>query len=166
MEVASNSWSIPWGPSPSSFPFFPLQLAQLLLNFQAAMVFLISENSHKSLSENFLSSTLFWKTPQTIATYIFWPCCACRNPKDWTRDPCSEAWSLNQWTIRELPVIFISHNLTRLCFFMAGPQIVAHMCRTLWILNRTLIRDFPGSPVIRTPCFHCQGWGFNPWSGN
>ena len=25
-------------------------------------------------------------------------------------------------------------------------------------------RDFPGSPVVRTPCFHCRGeHGFDPW---
>ena len=27
-------------------------------------------------------------------------------------------------------------------------------------------RDFPGSPVVRTPSFHCWGPGFNLWSGN
>ena len=26
-------------------------------------------------------------------------------------------------------------------------------------------RDFPGSPVVRTPCFHCREWEFNPWPG-
>ena len=26
--------------------------------------------------------------------------------------------------------------------------------------------EFPGDPVFRTPCFHCQGPGFNPWLGN
>ena len=25
---------------------------------------------------------------------------------------------------------------------------------------------FPGGPVVRTSCIHCQGPGFNPWSGN
>ena len=95
MEVASNSWSIPSGPSPSSFPFFPLQLAQLLLNFQAAVVFmltfLISENSHKSLSENFLSSTLFLKTPQTIAIYILAMLCHVGTPRTELMTPAVEA---------------------------------------------------------------------------
>ena len=27
-------------------------------------------------------------------------------------------------------------------------------------------RDFPSSPVVKTPCFHCRGHGFDPWSGN
>ena len=26
--------------------------------------------------------------------------------------------------------------------------------------------EFPGSPVVRTPRFHCWGPGFDPWSGN
>ena len=29
-----------------------------------------------------------------------------------------------------------------------------------------LPRDFPGGPVVRTPCFHCRGHGFHPWSGS
>ena len=24
--------------------------------------------------------------------------------------------------------------------------------------------EFSGSPLVRTPCPHCQGSGFNPWS--
>ena len=27
-------------------------------------------------------------------------------------------------------------------------------------------RDFPGGPLVKTPCFHCRGHGFNPWLGN
>ena len=27
-------------------------------------------------------------------------------------------------------------------------------------------RKFPGSPVVRTPCSHCRGPGFNPWPRN
>ena len=26
--------------------------------------------------------------------------------------------------------------------------------------------DFPGGPVVKTPCSQCRGHGFNPWSGN
>ena len=26
--------------------------------------------------------------------------------------------------------------------------------------------DFPGSPVVKTPCFQCMSLGFDPWSGN
>ena len=27
-------------------------------------------------------------------------------------------------------------------------------------------REFPGSPVVRTPHFHCQGPWFDIWLGN
>ena len=26
-------------------------------------------------------------------------------------------------------------------------------------------QDFAGGPVVRTPCFHCQGRGFSPLGG-
>ena len=32
--------------------------------------------------------------------------------------------------------------------------------------NRKLTRHFPGSPVNKTPSFHCRGRGFHPWPGN
>ena len=28
------------------------------------------------------------------------------------------------------------------------------------------LQEFPGGPVVRTPCFHCRGHGFDPWLGN
>ena len=31
---------------------------------------------------------------------------------------------------------------------------------------KTKVGKFPDSPVVRTPCFHCWGPGFNPWTGN
>ena len=31
---------------------------------------------------------------------------------------------------------------------------------------KVLSRDFPGSPVVRTQCIHCQGPRFDPWLGN
>ena len=27
-------------------------------------------------------------------------------------------------------------------------------------------KEFPGDPLVRTPCFHRQGPGFDPWLGN
>ena len=30
----------------------------------------------------------------------------------------------------------------------------------------TIIRVFPGGPVVKTPCFQCRGRGFDPFSGN
>ena len=26
--------------------------------------------------------------------------------------------------------------------------------------------EFPGCPVVRTPCLHCRGPRFDPWSGH
>ena len=34
------------------------------------------------------------------------------------------------------------------------------------VLNYYIFEDFPGSPVVKTPCFHCRGHGFCPWSRN
>ena len=31
-------------------------------------------------------------------------------------------------------------------------------------INR--LREFPGSPVVRTPHFPCRGHRFSPWTGN
>ena len=62
------------------------------------LTFLISENSHKSLSGNFLSSTLFWKTPQTIALYILATLCHVGTPRTELVTPAVEAWSFSQWT--------------------------------------------------------------------
>ena len=28
------------------------------------------------------------------------------------------------------------------------------------------LKDFPGGPVVKTPCSQCRGPGFDPWSGN
>ena len=32
--------------------------------------------------------------------------------------------------------------------------------------KKNKVEDFPGSPVVKTPPFHCRGHGFDPWSGN
>ena len=31
---------------------------------------------------------------------------------------------------------------------------------------KSVCRDFPGGPAVKTPCFQCRGYGFDPWSGN
>ena len=33
-------------------------------------------------------------------------------------------------------------------------------------LSQEFYRDFPGGPVVQTPCFHCKERRFDPWSGN
>ena len=32
--------------------------------------------------------------------------------------------------------------------------------------TKMVFRDFPGSPLVKTPHFHCGGHGFHPWLGN
>ena len=36
---------------------------------------------------------------------------------------------------------------------------------TLWVTIQHFW-DFPGGPVVKTPCFHCRGHGFDPWLGH
>ena len=33
-------------------------------------------------------------------------------------------------------------------------------------LKMNQLAELPGGPVVKTPCFHCRGHRFNPWSGN
>ena len=33
------------------------------------------------------------------------------------------------------------------------------------MLVKSVFGDFPGGPVVQTPCFHCRGHGFDSWSG-
>ena len=33
-------------------------------------------------------------------------------------------------------------------------------------LSQVHSQDFPGGPVVKTPCFQCQGHGFDPCLGN
>ena len=40
------------------------------------------------------------------------------------------------------------------------------MVRKLEVFRTIGVRDFPGSPVVKTPCFHCRGRRFDPWVGN
>ena len=43
-------------------------------------------------------------------------------------------------------------------------HICPKLCLNQWMV-KSIVREFPGGPLVRTPCFHCQGPGFNPWSG-
>ena len=33
-------------------------------------------------------------------------------------------------------------------------------------LEKCMLRDFPGGPVVRTPCLHCRGTDLIPGQGN
>ena len=32
------------------------------------------------------------------------------------------------------------------------------------LIKYQVIRDFPGGPGVKTPCFHCRGCRFDSWS--
>ena len=36
----------------------------------------------------------------------------------------------------------------------------------LFALKLLIVWNVPGSPVVRTPCFHCRGLRFDLWLGN
>ena len=42
------------------------------------------------------------------------------------------------------------------------------MCSRIVKITFKYVRhgEFPGSPVVRIPRFHCRGHRFDPWSGN
>ena len=40
------------------------------------------------------------------------------------------------------------------------------MCKKQLLILKNNSGDFPGSPVVKTLCFHCTGHGFDPWSEN
>ena len=42
--------------------------------------------------------------------------------------------------------------------FYSFPQWV-NICSTHWKPNISVSWEFPSSPVVKTPCFHYQGWG-------
>ena len=48
----------------------------------------------------------------------------------------------------------------KICAVYGEDAVTDRMCQK-WFVG-----DFPGGPVVRTLHFHCQGPGFNPWSGN
>ena len=49
--------------------------------------------------------------------------------------------------------------------FVSSVFVIAH-CSNIVMTALKLLWEFPGGPVVRTPCFHCRGHRFDPWSGN
>ena len=45
-------------------------------------------------------------------------------------------------------------------------EVLQLRSKGIFCLNGNHLGDLPGSPVVRTPCFHCRQNGFDPWSGN
>ena len=50
---------------------------------------------------------------------------------------------------------------------IGGPpyQRVSHPWIQQTTDQKSIYKEFPGGPVVRTPPFHCQGVGFNPGWG-
>ena len=61
-----------------------------------------------------------------------------------------------------LSIAYILHSDT--CSITFG--ILSSSTRRWIQLITTFSKDSPGSLVVRTPCFHCKGHGFDPWLGN
>ena len=45
-----------------------------------------------------------------------------------------------------------------------GSKRVGHIQATVTFFPNTWFKEFPGRPVVKTPCFYCTEWGFDPWS--
>ena len=41
---------------------------------------------------------------------------------------------------------------------------VVQLLQEIKVFKTSDLGDFPGGPVVKTPCFHCLGHGFDPWS--
>ena len=44
-------------------------------------------------------------------------------------------------------------------------SIRKYVCKAC-TLKKSILREFPDGPLVRVRHHHCQGPGFNPWSGN
>ena len=60
-------------------------------------------------------------------------------------------------------------GLTWLCFSKPHPTVLPILLVNLisYLSQPEMVSgDFPGSPVVKTSCFQCQGYRFNPWLGD
>ena len=68
-------------------------------------------------------------------------------------------------TWMDLEIIILSEVSQRKTYYM-----ILLICRILEKMIQinlfTKQWDFPGSPVVKTPCFHCRGHRFDPWLEN
>ena len=67
---------------------------------------------------------------------------------------------------------YVFNSYFLLCFHLLCCSFLNIWVEWLMLLKIILlfenknIQEFPGSPVVRTLCAHCQGPKFSPWSGN
>ena len=45
-------------------------------------------------------------------------------------------------------------------------SVSCFVCLSFFFFFLSMTWELSGSPVVMTPCSHCQRPGFNPWSGN
>ena len=74
--------------------------------------------------------------------------------------------------------ILILYTHTYICMHGKSLQLCATLCDPLdcsptessvhedSLGQNTGVGDFPGGPVVKTPCSQCRGSRFDPWSGN
>ena len=78
--------------------------------------------------------------------------------------PTPSPWILGSTEICFLKSIFSLWLAS--CFFFEVVVGVGAFPKHIIPLETSEGRDVPGGPVVKTPCFHCRGHGFDPWSGN
>ena len=91
------------------------------------------------------------------ARILEWVTISLSRGSSWPRDqtlslafPALVSWFFTSWATGE--VHDLEQNLSMWNFSV--------------IMWRVRMRDFPGSPVVKSPSSHCRGHGFEPWSGN
>ena len=92
---------------------------------------------------------------------------------DWSL-PASSVHGISCARILEWVAISFSRRLngprdrldTSKCSSYYKSEYLGSCVLTEWILIKILKGDFPGSPVVKTPCFQCREYGFDPWSEN
>ena len=104
----------------------------------------------------------FIKAPP-LCQECFQACCSSRLEKTY-KDPGGTKGSL-LWTVVSPPFVFTGLVLFLLRAFhqWLDPPFLQRRGKSAF---KVCLREFPGGPVVRTPHFHCQGPGFDPWLGN
>ena len=78
----------------------------------------------------------------------------------------NKRWSRHKWQLGKVFIILSKKNVNKLGKRSHTWKNAYYMSPLMW--SSTLIknvRDFPGGPVVRTPCFHCRGLRVVPGEG-
>ena len=78
--------------------------------------------------------------------------------------PCTLIWPIDRHPNTGAPLVF-SNSILMLT--ARGPHLEDTGAQVISDMDtKGSVWEFPGSPVVRTVCFHFRGHGFDPWSGN